>query len=66
MTGHELPVEQPEAGRRWQPILRPGLDVVFVGFNPSLPAWRTGRYYANPGNRFYRLLWEVGPQWRTV
>jgi len=60
VTGHELPVEQPEAGRQWQPILRPGLDVVFVGFNPSLPAWRTGHYYANPGNRFYRLLWEVG------
>ncbi|MDP9365316.1 MAG: mismatch-specific DNA-glycosylase, partial [Chloroflexota bacterium] len=44
----------------WEPILRPGLDVVFVGFNPSLPAWRTGHYYANPGNRFYRLLHEVG------
>lgn len=42
------------------PILRAGLDVVFVGFNPSLPAWRTGHYYANPGNRFYRLLWESG------
>jgi TDG/mug DNA glycosylase family protein len=44
----------------WQPILRPGLDVVFVGYNPSLPAWRTGHYYANPGNRFYRLLFEAG------
>ena len=44
----------------WQDILRPGLAVVFVGFNPSLPAWRTGHYYANPGNRFYRLLFESG------
>jgi TDG/mug DNA glycosylase family protein len=44
----------------WAAILRPGLDVVFVGFNPSLPAWRTGHYYANPGNRFYRLLFESG------
>ncbi len=44
----------------WRPILRPGLAVVFVGYNPSLPAWRTGRYYANPGNRFYRLLFESG------
>jgi len=44
----------------WEPILRPDLDVVFVGFNPSLPAWRTGHYYANPTNRFYRLLQESG------
>jgi TDG/mug DNA glycosylase family protein len=41
-------------------LLAPGLDVVFVGFNPSLPAWRTGHYYANPGNQFYRLLHESG------
>jgi TDG/mug DNA glycosylase family protein len=44
----------------WEDILRPGLRVVFVGYNPSLPAWRTGHYYANPGNRFYRLLFESG------
>ena len=44
--------------RVWEPILRPGLDVVFVGYNPSLPAWRTGHFYANPGNRFYHLLFE--------
>jgi TDG/mug DNA glycosylase family protein len=44
----------------WEDILRPGLRVVFVGFNPSLPAWRSGHYYANPGNRFYRLLFESG------
>ena len=44
----------------WEEILRPGLDVVFVGYNPSLPAWRTGHYYANPGNRFYKLLFESG------
>ena len=44
----------------WEGILAPDLKVVFVGFNPSLPAWRTGHYYANPGNRFYRLLYESG------
>jgi TDG/mug DNA glycosylase family protein len=44
----------------WEDILRPGLDLVVVGYNPSLVAWRTGHYYANPGNRFYRLLWECG------
>lgn len=46
--------------RDWKEILRPGLAVVFVGYNPSLPAWRTGHYYANPGNRFYRLLYDAG------
>ncbi len=44
----------------WTEILRPGLAIVFVGYNPSLPAWRTGHYYANPGNRFYRLLHDSG------
>ncbi|MEA2513359.1 MAG: double-stranded uracil-DNA glycosylase [Thermomicrobiales bacterium] len=46
--------------RRLKPILRLGLDLIVVGYNPSLPAWRTGHYYANPGNRFYRLLFESG------
>ncbi len=46
--------------RDWRDILRPSLDVVFVGFNPSLEAWRTGFHYAKPGNRFYPLLHESG------
>jgi TDG/mug DNA glycosylase family protein len=41
-------------------LLAPGLDLVVVGFNPSLPAWRAGQYYATPGNQFYRLLHESG------
>jgi len=41
-------------------VLRPGLDVVFVGYNPSRLAWRTGYHYANPGNRFYHLLHAAG------
>jgi TDG/mug DNA glycosylase family protein len=41
-------------------LLAPGLEIVFVGYNPSLPAWRTGHYYANPGNQFYRLLHACG------
>jgi double-stranded uracil-DNA glycosylase len=41
-------------------VLEPGLDVVFVGYNPSRLAWRTGYHYANPGNRFYHLLHEAG------
>ncbi len=56
------PKENDSADRvgAWEDILRPDLDVVFVGYNPSLPAWRTGHYYANPGNRFYRLLFDSG------
>lgn len=41
-------------------MLEPGLDVVFVGYNPSRLAWRTGYHYANPGNRFYHLLHDAG------
>lgn len=37
-------------------LIRPGLHLVFVGFNPSQVAWDRGHYYANPVNRFYRLL----------
>jgi TDG/mug DNA glycosylase family protein len=41
-------------------IIRDGLDVLFVGYNPSLPAMRMRHYYANPGNCFWELLFEVG------
>ena len=41
-------------------MLRPGLKVVFVGYNPSRLAWQTGHHYANPGNRFYHLLHDAG------
>jgi double-stranded uracil-DNA glycosylase len=46
--------------RRWKDVLAPGLDVVFVGYNPSRLAWKTGFHYANPGNRFYHLLHDAG------
>lgn len=36
--------------------LRPGLDVVSVGLNPSLPSVAAGFYFANPRNRFWRAL----------
>jgi TDG/mug DNA glycosylase family protein len=48
------------ARRSWKDVLRPGLAVVFVGYNPSRLAWRTGHHYANPGNRFYHLLHDAG------
>lgn len=40
--------------------LEPGLDMVFVGINPSLMAAHRGRYYAGSGNHFYKLLYESG------
>ena len=36
--------------------LRPGLEIVSVGLNPSLPSVRDGFYFANPRNRFWRAL----------
>ena len=38
--------------------LRPGLDLVFVGFNPGDRSSRVGHYYAWPGNQFWRFLFE--------
>ncbi|KAK1120496.1 hypothetical protein K0M31_012474 [Melipona bicolor] len=40
--------------------LEVNLDVVFVGINPGLMAAHRGRYYAGPGNHFYKLLHESG------
>jgi len=42
------------------PLVGPGLRVLFVGYNPSIPAFRAGHYYANPSNRFYALLHMSG------
>ena len=41
-------------------VLAKNLDVLFVGFNPSLISWKLGHHYANPVNNFYRLLYESG------
>ena len=40
--------------------LRKYLDIVFVGFNPSLKSAETGHHYANPRNRFWTVLYESG------
>ena len=34
-------------------LLRPGLDIVFVGINPSLYSVAKGHYFARPANRFW-------------
>jgi TDG/mug DNA glycosylase family protein len=43
-----------------QDHLRPGLTILFVGYNPSLRSGETGHHYANPNNRFYTLLNKAG------
>ena len=41
-------------------LLRPGLKLVFCGYNPSLKSGTTGHHYAYPGNRFWRVLHAAG------
>jgi double-stranded uracil-DNA glycosylase len=40
--------------------LRENLEVIFVGFNPSIRSSETGHHYANPNNRFWKILFEAG------
>lgn len=40
--------------------LREGLDLVFVGTAAGHRSAAEGAYYAHPGNRFWRTLYEVG------
>ena len=41
-------------------LLRPELNLVFCGYNPSLTSGRSGNHYAHPGNRFWRVLLASG------
>lgn len=41
-------------------IIRPGLTILFVGFNPGLRSAETGRHFAGPSNRFWKLLAASG------
>ena len=41
-------------------LLRPGLRLVFCGYNPSLRSGLTGHHYSHPGNRFWRVLFAAG------
>lgn len=44
--------------------LKPNLDIVFIGFNPSIRSGETGHHYANPNNRFWKILYESGLTYR--
>ncbi|MFI8710193.1 mismatch-specific DNA-glycosylase [Bacillus sp. NPDC077411] len=36
------------------------LNILFVGFNPSIRSSETGHHFANPNNRFWKILYEAG------
>ncbi|MHC0035602.1 mismatch-specific DNA-glycosylase [Pseudoneobacillus sp. C159] len=40
--------------------LKEGLDILFVGFNPSIRSSLTGHHFANPNNRFWTILHKSG------
>ena len=40
--------------------IKEGLKILFVGFNPSIRSSETGTHFANPNNRFWRILHEAG------
>ncbi|MFZ5967962.1 MAG: mismatch-specific DNA-glycosylase [Bacillota bacterium] len=41
-------------------ILKPNLDIVFIGFNPGLQSAKERHHYAGKSNRFWRFLYESG------
>lgn len=46
--------------------LRPGLRLVFIGYNPGIESARVGHYYAFHGNVFWRQLLQSGLVSRDV
>ena len=40
--------------------IKTNLKILFVGFNPSIRSSETGYHYANPNNRFWKILHEAG------
>lgn len=47
-------------------LLKPGLRVVFIGYNPAIFSAEAGHYYARPGNMFWRHLSASGLAGRDV
>lgn len=40
--------------------LKEDLNILFIGFNPSIRSSETGFHYANPNNRFWKILFKAG------
>ena len=54
-------MSEEEVAKRGLPdYLKPGLDIVFIGINPSMFAAYTGKYYDGPGNHFWSALYLSG------
>ena len=51
---------QAARGKSIPDVIAPGLDVLFVGINPSLWSGAVGLHFARPGNRFWRALHKSG------
>lgn len=51
---------QAARGRAIPDVIGSGLDVLFVGINPSLYSGATGHHFARPGNRFWPALHLAG------
>jgi TDG/mug DNA glycosylase family protein len=47
-------------GKSIPDVIAPGLDILFVGINPSLWSGAVGLHFARPGNRFWRALHAAG------
>ncbi|MEO8539009.1 MAG: mismatch-specific DNA-glycosylase [bacterium] len=47
-------------------LLRPGLRLVFIGYNPAIFSAEAGHYYARSGNQFWRQLSQSGIAGRDV
>lgn len=41
-------------------LIKNDLLILFVGFNPSIISSQTGHHFANPRNRFWKILKEAG------
>ena len=52
--------EAPGRLRTLPDLLRPGLELVFVGINPGERSARLGHYYGHPGNAFWPALSASG------
>ena len=54
-------MSEEEIAKRGLPdYLCDGLDIVFIGINPSMFAAYTGKYYDGPGNHFWQALYLSG------
>jgi len=40
--------------------IKQNLNILFVGFNPSILSAETGFHFANPNNRFWEILYRSG------